>query len=150
MARRSVSIDVVIAAPIEVVWSVIADARRFNEWTMVRRTELEREGSPTADGVGAIRRFSTAGVASREEIVAFEPPHHLGYVLLSGLPVIGYRADIRLEIETAGSTRLSWSSTFDTRRGLGRVMERFIAFVLGDFVRRLGREAPRRSAVGHR
>lgn len=45
-------------------------------------TGLERAGAPTPDGVGAIRRLGFGPMGSREEVVAFEPPTHLGYVLL--------------------------------------------------------------------
>ena len=38
------------AAPVERVWAVLADARRWKEWTPLRTSELEREGSPDPTG----------------------------------------------------------------------------------------------------
>ena len=99
-------------------------------------------GSPTPDGVGAIRNFGSGPMLSREEVVEFEPPHHLAYVLLAGLPISGYRADVRLTELGPNSCRISWVGEFDARPIVGAVMQRFLRFVLGDFVRRLRRYAP--------
>jgi uncharacterized protein YndB with AHSA1/START domain len=74
------------SAPVERVWALLADARGWPEWTPFDAAELEREGSPVADGVGAIRRFTNGKTVTRECVVAFEPPHWLAYQLLSGLP----------------------------------------------------------------
>ena len=85
------------------------------------RTFLLREGSPEPDGVGAVRRFAWGPGGSQEEVVAWEPPHHLGYVTLRGLPVRSYRADVRLipdrtagdgAPKDGGGTVVTWRSTF--------------------------------------
>jgi polyketide cyclase/dehydrase/lipid transport protein len=94
------------------VWPLIAEARRWQEWSFLDRTELEREGSPNPDGVGALRRFTRHGIGSREEVVAWEPPRHLGYSIVSGFPVRNYRADVVLEPDGTGTT-ISWSVRFD-------------------------------------
>ena len=71
-------------------------AELWKTWTAFPSTGLEREGDPAPDGVGAIRRFGFGSMGSREEVVVFEPPTHLGYVLHSGLPISGYRSDVTL------------------------------------------------------
>lgn len=133
-----------VDAPIETVWAMVADARGYRTWAAMTTTELEREGDPAPDGVGAIRIFGSMGVNSREEVVAFEPPTHLGYVLLAGLPVDDYRADVTLTAVDARRTRVTWVGQFDAPGVRGAVMERFLRFVLGDFVRRLAKHAPGR------
>ncbi len=100
------------AAPPETVWPLIAEARRWKEWSFLDHTALERDGSPDPDGVGALRRFTRHGVGSREEVVAWEPPHHLGYTIISGFPARNYRADVLLEA-TGSGTDISWSVRFD-------------------------------------
>ena len=124
--RWSYQVEARSNAPVADVWSLLGEARRWKEWSFLDRSDLERSGSPDPDGVGAIRRFTRFGVGSREEVVVFEPPHHLGYVILSGFPVRNYRSDIVLSPdETAGTgTHLSWSGTFDVKvPGTGRVLE---------------------------
>lgn len=133
----------VIDAPIERIWSLVADASGYRNWTAMTTTKLEREGEPAPDGVGAIRNFGTGSVVSREEVTHFDPPTHLGYRLLSGLPIEDYHADVRLLELGPSRTKVTWVGTFRCGTATGVVMERFLRFVLGDFVRRLAREAVR-------
>ena len=85
MTHYVVRVGRIIEAPIEVVWDMIADARGFSSWGFMSHSSLEREGTPTPDGVGAVRNLGTGSFISREEVVVFDPPSHLGYVLLGQL-----------------------------------------------------------------
>jgi len=120
-------------APVEVVWPLLGEARRWREWSFLSASILEREGAPDPDGVGAVRRFTRYRVGSREEVVAWDPPHHLGYRILSGFPVRDYRADVTLEAAGTG-TRIEWAGSYTPRwPGTGpllqavlpRLMQRF-------------------------
>jgi hypothetical protein len=120
-------------APVETVWPLIGEAARWKEWSFLTRSGLDREGEPAPDGVGAIRRFTTLGMGSREEVVAWEPPHHLGYVILTGFPVRNYRGDVVLTAD-GGRTTLAWSSSFDTKiPGTGRLMHEVLFFIIRRF-----------------
>ncbi len=111
------------AAPVEVVWPLLGEARRWRDWSFLTRSDLEREGVPAPDGVGAVRRFSRFGVGSREEVVTWDPPRHLGYRILSGFPVRNYLADVTLTPEGAG-TRIDWTGSFDPKLpGSGPVLD---------------------------
>jgi hypothetical protein len=80
-----------------------------------------------------LRRFSRYGIGSREEVVAWEPPHHLGYTIVKGFPVRNYRADVELTPDGSG-TLITWSSTFDEKiPGTGRLMEAVIARISRGF-----------------
>ena len=50
-----------IAAAPETVFEVLTDHRRYDELTPLRKAELEREGEPTPNGVGAIRKLTRSG-----------------------------------------------------------------------------------------
>ena len=138
MSRRTVVVTRHVDAPIEVVWSLVAEATRWKEWGAFTVAELEREGEPAPDGVGAIRRFGFPMYASREEVVAFEPPTHLGYVMLRGLPIPGYRSDVTLNA-TGGGTELRWASSFDARPWDGWLWSAVLNQLLHDFTRRVAR-----------
>ncbi|MGH8910325.1 MAG: SRPBCC family protein, partial [Egibacteraceae bacterium] len=71
------------------------------------RAPVEAVWRLVADGVGAIRRFRTGRVVSREEVVVFEPPTQFGYRLLSGLPLVNYRSTIEL-VPEAGRPDVLW------------------------------------------
>ncbi len=143
--RRSFVVRSHSAAPLEVVWPLVAEGRRWKEWSFLDRTELERTGVPEPDGVGAVRRFTRFGMGSREEVVAWDPPHHLAYTILSGFPVRNYRADVRLEPEDGG-TAISWSVGFDDRLpGAGSVVAAVLHRVVRGFATGLARYAERMS-----
>ena len=84
-------------------------------------------------------------IISREEVVEFERPTHLAYVLLAGLPISNYRADVRLTSLGERRTRILWIGTFESKGVTGAIMKRVLRFVLSDFVRRLSKVAPKRS-----
>ncbi len=136
---REIKVFARSAAPPADVWRWLADGKSWNMWTNLQRSDLEREGVPAPDGIGAIRRFSIGPGASREEVVAFEPPHHLGYVLLSGLPLRSYRADVELTPDGDG-TLIAWSATLEPKfPGTGALMEAFLRFTLTGLARGLAR-----------
>ena len=115
----------------------------WKDWGTFTVAELEQEGDPAPDGVGAIRRFGFPVYASREQVVAFEPPTHLGYTLLSGLPLAGYRSDVTLAPAAGGGTDISWVSSFDARAADGWFWAGFLKLMLTDFTRRLAKAAER-------
>src|SRR5262245_56325532 len=85
-----------IAAPPETVFEVLTDHRRYNELTPLRKSELEREGDPAPNGVGAIRKLTAVGPPLREEVIAYESPGRFSYTLLSGLPVRDHVVTVEL------------------------------------------------------
>jgi hypothetical protein len=94
-----------------------------------------------ADGVGALRRFGVGPAGSREEVVAWEPPHHLGYVVVSGLPVRHYRSDVELRAD-GGGTVVVWQGSFDEIvPGTGALIRMILRRMVGGFARRVGRYA---------
>jgi hypothetical protein len=108
---------------------------------MVRRSAWDREGAPEPGGVGAIRRLGSAPFFSREEVVEYEPPRRLSYVLLSGMPVRDYRADVELIPDGAG-TEIRWRSSFVPKiPGTGPLFRRLMAGIVGGFARRLATKA---------
>jgi hypothetical protein len=133
-------------APVDDVWALLADARGWSQWARFSHSKLEREGAPTPDGVGALRVFGTGPFNSREEVVAFESPHHLAYEIRKGMPIDGYRADVRLEPDGSGTT-IRWASTFATARPAiaNGFFRWFLRTFLRDTARRLARAAEQRA-----
>ena len=128
-------------APAAVVWPLLGEARRWHEWSFLTASGRERDGAPDPDGVGAVRRFTSHGIGSREEVVAWDPPHRLGYVVLSGFPVRDYRADVTLEPSGAG-TRIEWAGSFDPKvPGTGRVLQAVLVRMMQRFADDLARYA---------
>jgi uncharacterized protein YndB with AHSA1/START domain len=92
-----------VAASPEVVFDVLTDHRGYAEITPVRKVELEREGEPAPNGVGAIRVLHSVGPPLREEVIGFERPGRFSYRMLSGVPVRDHVGTVSLEPEGAGT-----------------------------------------------
>lgn len=92
-----------IAAPAETVFEVLTDHARYAEITPLRRSELEREGDPAPNGVGAIRKLTAVGPPLREEVVAYDAPRRMSYTLLSGAPVRDHLGTVELSAEDGGT-----------------------------------------------
>lgn len=98
----------------EVVWRVLADHLGMPHWTPVLSARFEREGTPTRDGVGAIRVLGTPVGKIREEVVEFVENKRLVYRMLSGAPVRDYVATVELT-EVGGGTKIEWTASFVPR-----------------------------------
>jgi hypothetical protein len=133
------------SAPVDRVWPLLGEAERWKEWSFLDRSDLERPGDPAPDGAGAVRHFTRFGVGSREEVVLWDPPRHLGYIILQGFPVRRYRADITLTTDGSGTgsgTVIRWHASFDALLpGTGHLMVAVLKTVIGRFARGAARYA---------
>ena len=146
MAQHSYEVRARSAAPPQVVFEVLADRDRWPGWAgpLIRWSAWEREGVPAPGGVGAIGKLGSPRLHSREEIVAYDPPRHLAYTILSGQPVRGYRADVELTPDGDG-TAVRWRGSFEPKLpGTGAALRWFFRTLIGGTARRLAAEAARR------
>ncbi len=98
-------------------------------------------GYPAPDGVGALRRFAVGPGGSTEEVVAWDPPRHLGYVAVKGLPVRHYRADVHLDEDGTG-TVVTWRCSVEPLiPGTGAVLRLGLRTMVRTFARGLCRYA---------
>jgi uncharacterized protein YndB with AHSA1/START domain len=84
-----------VKASPEVVFEVMTDHRAYAGFTPMRKSELEREGEPAPNGVGAIRVFHFAGPL-REEVLTYEPSSRYSYTMLSGAPLRDHVGTVEL------------------------------------------------------
>jgi len=142
--RWSYDIRTTTSAPIDEVWPLVGEARRWKEWAGFTTARLIREGTPAPDGVGALRRFAIGPVGSREQVVVWDPPHHLGYEIVKGFPVRRYRSDVELAALEGGGTSIHWHGRFaELVPGTGRAVQAFTGALIAHFARRLVRHAER-------
>lgn len=106
------------AAPIHTVWQLLSTVDAWPTWSRHKLARLERDGSPSPDGVGAIRVLGVnpakPAKCNREEVVTFEAPNRFGYKLLSGQPLDDYQSEVKLTELPGGGTRITWESRFGT------------------------------------
>jgi uncharacterized protein YndB with AHSA1/START domain len=103
-----------VAAPPQTVFDVLTDHRGYAEITPMRKVELEREGEPPPNGVGAVRVLHAVGPPLREEVIGFEPPSRFSYKLLSGAPVRDHVGTVELSPEGEGTRMVYAVRTFPT------------------------------------
>lgn len=137
-----------VAAPPETVFAVLTDHRGYAKLTPLRKAELEREGEPAPNGVGAIRRLSAVGPPLREEVLAYEPSTRFSYTLLSGLPVRDHVGTVELTPEAGGTKVVYAVRTTPTLPLLGGAVVAGVKFGVGQLLSGIAKESERRAANG--
>lgn len=79
---------------------------------------VERPGTPTPNGLGAVRMVRARGTAVREEVVRWEPPHAMDYRVIGGAPLRNHLGEIRLSPDGTG-TMIRYQLRFDMPWWLG-------------------------------
>jgi len=135
-----------VAAPPEIVFDVLTDHRRYTEITSLRKAELEREGEPEPNSVGAIRVLTVAGPPMREEIIAYERPFRFSYTILSGLPVRDHVGTVELEPKDGGTEITYAVKTTPTIPLAGPVFMAVLKKAIRDLIGGVSKESERRAA----
>jgi uncharacterized protein YndB with AHSA1/START domain len=136
-----------VAAPPETVFDVLTDHRRYTEITPLRKAELEREGEPAPNGLGAIRVLSALpGPPMREEVIAYEPPFRFAYKILSGLPVRDHVGTVELQPSDAGTEVTYAVKTTPTPSLVGPVFMPILKKAIRDLIGGVAKESERRAA----
>ena len=136
-----------VAAPPETVFDVLTDHRRYTEITPLRRAELEREGEPAPNGLGAIRVLSALpGPPMREEVIAYEPPTRFSYTILSGLPVRDHVGTVELSPKDGGTEITYAVKTTPTIPLAGPVLMAGLKKAIRDLIGGVAKESERRAA----
>lgn len=137
-----------VAAPPEVVFDVLTDHRRYAEITPLRRAELEREGAPAPNGIGAIRVLHLAGPPMREEVLAYERPRRFSYTILSGLPVRDHVGTVELTPRDGGTEIVYAVHTTPTLPLLGGGVVLVLKQGIKGLLSGVAKESERRAANG--
>jgi uncharacterized protein YndB with AHSA1/START domain len=136
-----------IAAPPETVFAVLTDHRKYSELTPLRKSELEREGEPAPNGLGAIRKLSAIGPPLREEVIAYEPDGRFSYKLLSGLPVRDHVGTVELTAGGSGTKMVYAVRTQPTVPVVGAVVVAVVKQAVKGLIDGVARESERRAAA---
>jgi hypothetical protein len=127
---------------------VLTDHRRYAELTPLRKSELEREGDPDPNGLGAIRKLTAVGPPLREEVIAYEPDERFSYKLLSGLPVRDHVGTVKLTASGGGTEMVYAVRTQPTVPLAGSVVVAVVKQGVKGLVDGVVKESERRAAAG--
>ena len=138
-----------VAAPPETIFEVLVDHRAYSRITPLRKSELEREGDPAPNGVGAIRVLSAVGPPLREEVLTYEEPSRFSYTLLSGLPVRDHVGTVELT-PSGGGTKMTYAvRTMPTVPLVGGVVVGAVKLGVKQLIDGVSAEAERRAAASN-
>jgi uncharacterized protein YndB with AHSA1/START domain len=137
-----------VAAPPEIVFDVLTDHRRYPEITSLRKAELEREGEPAPNGVGAVRVLTVAGPPMREEVIAYERPSRFSYKVLSGLPVRDHVGTVEMQPADGGTEVTYVVKTTPTIPFAGPVFMAVLKKAIRDLLGGVAKESESRAANG--
>jgi len=136
-----------IAAPPETVFDVLTDHRGYSKITPLRKSELEREGEPAPNGVGAVRVLSAVGPPLREEVVAYEPSTRFSYKLLAGLPVRDHLGTVELTPSEGGTKMVYAVRTTSTVPLVGAGVVAAVKFGVKQLIDGIVKDSERRAAA---
>lgn len=140
--KRSFVVESTSRARPETVFAILADGSRWQDWAgpFVPRSSWAADSPP--GGLRSVRRLGVGPLSSREEIVAFDPPRRLEYVLRSAERWHHYRAEVVVRALPEGGSHIRWSGSLDARvpGSAAFLCAGFRALVAG-FARRLARYA---------
>lgn len=135
-------------ASVEQVWALLSDVTTWSQWATFTSSELERPGDGDPNGVNAIRRFHRGPKKiTRERVVAFDAPNHYAYVLLEGVPVDDYRADVTLTPAATGGTEIAWVSSYQAPAVRGAIVKLVLGRFIGHTAKALAKAAAEHPAV---
>jgi uncharacterized protein YndB with AHSA1/START domain len=122
-------------ASIEDVFDALTNHRGIADYVWaVRRSTLDREGTPAPNGVGAVRRLEALGPAIVEEIIEYQRPTRYAYKMLSGAPVRDHVGTVELR-EAGTGTEVSWHlRSIPAVPGLGLVLSPLLKKVIGELL----------------
>ncbi|MEV6773744.1 SRPBCC family protein [Nocardia sp. NPDC051030] len=139
-----------IAAPPELVFDILTDHRGYADITPLRAVDMECEGTPEPNGVGAIRVIYVLGrafPAVREQVTEFRSPEHFAYQIVSGLPSRDIHGVVAVHARPGGGARLEYRHVLVPPIPLPDALVRAgQRLVIGFLVRGIAREAELRAA----
>jgi len=129
---QEIDIRVTLEAGPDTVWRLLDDSSTWPDWTPIE--SYKQIEPPGLDGLGEVRSFRTGNLRVRERIVERIPGERFAYVLISGLAVRDYRAEVDLEPSGQG-TIMRWHTTFRPKfPGTGWVYRRALGTATRNFV----------------
>jgi hypothetical protein len=100
------------------IYPLLVNSPTYPLWSMIQYYESLRPSGTGLDGEGVRRLFRTNRFTiTREEVTNIVPNERFDYTLLSGFPLIVYRASTTLGSVPSG-TRITWGSSFAPKYAL--------------------------------
>jgi uncharacterized protein YndB with AHSA1/START domain len=97
-------------APPAAVWALLADASTWSQWGAWTESGVEGGGEHAP---GAVRYLVKRPFRMRERVTDWVAGERMGYEVLEGMNVKGYKGTVTLEPAAGGGTLIRWSSVYE-------------------------------------
>jgi len=140
----------IVDAKPETVFDVFTDHRGYADLVrIIRSSELEREGQPAPNGVGAIRRLHMPGATVREQVTAYDRPASYSYKMLDGAPLHDYASTVTFT-STNGGTAVAYSVSEEPAVPAGKhIVDDVVKKFIRTFVDKASAQAERNGQEEH-
>jgi uncharacterized protein YndB with AHSA1/START domain len=128
----TVRVERTLQAPVDRVFDLLTDHAGYSRFDSIQGSVLLRAGKSERNGVGALRWIYSRPFWFEEEVLAFERPRRMDYVIRrTNGPIRHEGGSIALE-ENGSGTQVVWTSTLEvTTPVLGRVVDSAAGAALG-------------------
>lgn len=127
---HQISHTLLIDAPADEVWRVIADHEGMIHWSGFSPVVRTKDGAPDRDGYGAERTMNGPTGVVTEQVHGWAPTHLLRYRVLKGSPILCHQGEVRLT-PSNGKTELTWTIRFRPKvPGAGAVLRALLDHML--------------------
>lgn len=147
--RFSFEVNRISSAPAATLFRIETDGAGWSRWAgpTILHSSWEREGDPAPGGIGAVRKVGTWPMLMLEETLEYEQDRKHVYGFAAKGPVKDYRAELLLEPNPAGGTKVRWSGSFvEGVPFTGPILRAFLRNTIDDISKRLIATAERESA----
>ncbi|WP_040689567.1 SRPBCC family protein [Nocardia vinacea] len=112
---ETMTIERVIAAPIDDVFDWLTNASNYTKARIVLRERLIRQGETAPYGLGAVRILTWGIGWFRERITGYDAPHEFSYLVERSVPASRHEGGRLSFTEVDGGTRVTWTTTAEAR-----------------------------------
>jgi hypothetical protein len=109
-------------APPQTVWALVKDVNTYSDWGPWCASGDKSPGERPSGDVGTVRWLGYRRTTTVEQVTDVEPGRRMAYIVLRGIPVRNYRAEVTLT-PTATGTHIEWMAEWD-RTFAGRIVHR--------------------------
>ena len=92
------------------VWALLEDAGAWSRWGSWSDVGVEGGGEHRPGAIRVLRKWP---YRLRERVTEWEPERCMGYELVEGMPVQGYRGKVTITAWPDGGTIVRWVSSYD-------------------------------------
>ena len=107
---QTVTVTRTIAAPIEKVFDLLTDHANYKDFPGILDSKLETQGTPSPNGLGAVRWIKVKQGWFREKITAYDRPRAFTYLITETSLPLEHEGGTLTFKPVNGGTEVLWTS----------------------------------------